>query len=71
MESKFGQLVMFLMALTALWVWGLVAFTGWRVRRRAAAGLPYGADVDTALQLGIAATGLLVLAIVVASVALT
>ena len=68
MDSALSQLLVFLMLLTVLWIWGLVAFAGWRMRRRAAAGLPAAPGPDWVVQLALKGTGLLVLAMVVAMV---
>ena len=68
MDSYLPNLVIFLMLLTALWVWGLVAFAGWRLRRRAAADLPAGPHRDWVVQLALKGTGLMVLAIIVVMV---
>jgi hypothetical protein len=63
MDNALSQMLVFLMLLTALWIWGLVAFAGWRVRRRAASGLAAVAGPDWVVQLALKGTGLLVLAI--------
>lgn len=68
MDNALSQMLIFLMLLTALWIWGLVAFAGWRMRRRAATGLPTGPGPDWVVQFALKGTGLLVLAIVVAMV---
>ncbi len=68
MDSYLPNLVIFLMLLTALWVWGLVAFAGWRLRRRSATGLPAGPQRDWVVQLALKGTGLMVLAIIVVMV---
>ena len=57
-----GNLVLFLLLATAAWVWAMVAFAGWRLRRRVRAGLPGAVIHDHLVQITLRGTALLLLA---------
>lgn len=56
------NLVMFLLLATATWVWSMVVFAGWRLRRRVRAGLPGLVIHDHLVQITLRGTALLLLA---------
>ena len=66
-----GNLVMFLLLATATWVWSMVVFAGWRLRRRVQAGLPGPVVHDHLVQITLRGTALLLLAGLLSLVALS
>jgi len=66
-----GNLVMFLLLATATWVWSMVVFAGWSLRRRVRAGLPGPVIHDHLVQITLRGTALLLLAGLAGLVALS
>ncbi len=66
-----GHLVLFLLLLTATWVWSLVAVAGWRLRRRVRLGLPGPPTSDPLVRLAVRGTALMLLAVIVSLVAVS
>ncbi|MFH2128012.1 MAG: hypothetical protein ABIK12_15960 [Pseudomonadota bacterium] len=65
------NLVMFLLLATATWVWSMVVFAGWSLRRRVRAGLPGPVIHDHLVQITLRGTALLLLAGLLSLVALS
>ncbi|RJX28656.1 MAG: hypothetical protein C4525_15515 [Desulfarculus sp.] len=59
--SGLGYQSALLLLLTVLWAWGLIAFSRWRLRRRAARGKPADVQRDWQVQLALKGGGLLLL----------
>jgi|GEM_PF-1849117 len=66
-----GNLVMFLLLATATWVWSMVVFAGWSLRRRVRVGLPGSVIHDHLVQITLRGTALLLLAGLLSLVALS
>ncbi len=56
-----GNLIFFLLLLTATWVWSMVAVASWRLRWRVRAGLPGSVIHDHLVQITLRGTALLLL----------